>query len=175
MIEHIQTRRTSLARKLTSLGAALAIALAGMTAAAVPARAQNDDLAKILMGAAAVFIIGSAINNAGRAAPAPAPRHDVYRDTRREDRRHDDRHDRRARVPTLPQACAISVSGNPAVYYGQRCLEREGLRAHLPQRCARTMNTNRGPRTVYEGRCMADAGFRIEGPRTYGDDRRAKR
>jgi hypothetical protein len=166
MIESIRTHSTGLARRLTMTLSALVLALAGMTAAAVPARANNDDLAKILLGATAVFIIGSAINNAGRA------------DTRHDDRRRDHWDERRGpgrhAVPVLPRACAISISGHGTRYYGERCLRKSGIRAHLPQRCERTLRTNRGQRTVYDGQCMVNAGFRTEGDRRR-DDRHSRR
>lgn len=50
-------------RRFAATVAAAALALAGMTAAAVPARAaDNDALARILLGAGSVFIIANALD-----------------------------------------------------------------------------------------------------------------
>lgn len=49
-----------MSRKFISLVLAASLAVAGLTAA--PARAGNDDLAKVLAGVAAVAVIGAVIN-----------------------------------------------------------------------------------------------------------------
>jgi hypothetical protein len=167
MIDTIRIRRIPLVRKLTTTLSAVALALAGMTAVAVPARA-NDDLAKFLLGATAVVIIGSAIANSNRAHAQPQPRHDVHKPQRRDDHARHGRDDRNHghRAPVLPAACAISISGHNSLYFGARCLDRQGPRVAYPARCERTMNTHRGPRAIYDGQCLVNAGFRIEGNRS---------
>lgn len=50
---------------LAALGAA-AIAMGAMTATAVPARADSDDVMKVIAGVAAIAIIGSALNDNDR-------------------------------------------------------------------------------------------------------------
>lgn len=74
------TRPTTRSR-VTALISSLALALGLMTAAAAPARA-NEDLGKFIAGVAAVALIGTALNKADKrhdrrehAAPPPPPRH----------------------------------------------------------------------------------------------------
>lgn len=161
MITTLRTGRTSVARKLTTTISAVAIALAGMTAAAVPARANNDDIAKFLFGATTLFIIGSAIANGNRGHAQPQPQRPVVVHPPRPPHGHGHGYGQN-RPPVLPAACAISISGAGHSYYGERCLRDNGVRVALPARCERTMRTNRGNRTVYEGQCLVNAGFQVE-------------
>lgn len=58
----------------TALGVA-AIAMGAMTASALPARAEPDDMMKVIAGVAAIAIIGSALNDNDRHhRPAPVMR-----------------------------------------------------------------------------------------------------
>lgn len=50
------------ARRITTALGAAALALGAITATALPARANGDDIAKVLAGTAALVIIGSALN-----------------------------------------------------------------------------------------------------------------
>lgn len=56
---------TPATRKITMALGAAALALGAMTATALPARANGDDVARIIAGTAALVIIGSALNKAG--------------------------------------------------------------------------------------------------------------
>ena len=58
------------ARRITLAIGAAAIALGAITATALPARANGDDVAKVIAGVTALAIIGSAISN----STAPMPR-----------------------------------------------------------------------------------------------------
>lgn len=76
---------TPATRKITTALGAAAIALGAMAATALPARANNDELARVLAGTAALVIIGSALKNqshthayhpgppVSRVRPAPPP------------------------------------------------------------------------------------------------------
>lgn len=154
-------------KRITTAIAAAALALAGMTAAAVPARAGNDDLAKILLGVGTVFIISKALesNNERRSAGQAAivGRDSHYYDKPNYGDRNDGRYHRRA--PQVPAVCAIQIGRKGTTYYGARCLREEGFRARLPNRCETTMRTNRGARTVYDGTCLQRAGLELEGER----------
>ena len=44
----------------------------------------------------------------------------------------------------------------------KRCLTRSGVKTdRLPRQCGATLNTRRGPMSVYRTRCLADFGYRI--------------
>lgn len=151
-------------RKLTSALAALALALAGLTAAAMPARAQsNDDLVKFLFGAAALAVIAKSLSDSDKRRQAAVPVHPVrphYPPVQPQRPHHPPAHAHRP--AHLPAACAIQAGGRgSAVYYSERCLRGEGLR-RLPQSCARSLRTARGNQTVYDGACLQNAGYRPE-------------
>lgn len=62
-------------RKIVAALGAAAIALGAMTATALPARADSDDMMKVIAGVAAIAIIGSALNDNDRHRhPAPIMR-----------------------------------------------------------------------------------------------------
>ena len=71
------------------------------------------------------------------------------------------------RITPLPRHCAFETGPrrNPSLVFSERCLRDSGLRARLPQHCAR-MVPSRGPRPerAYEARCMADRGFVMAQP-----------
>lgn len=155
-------------RRFTATIAATAIALALMTAAAVPARAdsRSDDLAKALAAVAAIAIIGSALNDNKRRNAAPvvvSPRRgeDYYR----YDDRRDNRWDRRAQ--TLPAQCAVEIRGrrHTSVAYLERCLRNSGIDRRLPQSCAIDVRMRGRTTTAYRENCLVDAGYRIRNRR----------
>jgi hypothetical protein len=80
-------------RKITATLAAAALALTTLTA--TPVQAKNEDLAKLFVGATALFIIGNAINENQR-AQQQASRHEPFRPQPQPqpDWRNDRRHDR---------------------------------------------------------------------------------
>ncbi len=142
-------------RKFTTALSALALALAGMTAAAAPARA-NDDVAKLLFGAATLFIIGKAISdaNAQQNRPPVAQGHGrPYSPGYGQGGQH------RPRPAVLPARCEIRI-GRGQSYYGERCLQREGYNGRLPQQCATQIRTDRGTRIAYEATCLQNAANR---------------
>lgn len=75
-----------------------------------------------------------------------------------------------ARVIPLPRHCAMEVGSrrNATLVFSERCLRESGLRARLPQHCAR-MVPARGhrPERAYEARCMADRGFVMAKPQRH--------
>lgn len=127
-----------LPRRMTALLAAAAIAFAGVAAAPTPARAQNEDLVRFLLGAAAVAVIVSA--------------YDSRRQVRYIDRR------------TLPAACleTVRVNGRTVSLYNDTCLRRANY-SGLPGRCEVSLRTNHGRRVGYEQSCMQRQGYRAGG------------
>jgi hypothetical protein len=144
------------ARRFTAAVAAAAIALAGMTATAVPARAQNNDAAKILFGLTALAIIGAAIANANQPPPAAHPVHPVRPPQHGHVQRppHPVHPHRPAPAVHLPAHCEIRTGQGS--FYGARCLLRAGYEGPLPQACARDIRTERGWRVVYDGACLTE-------------------
>jgi hypothetical protein len=75
----------SLIKRLTTTTLAAAVALAGLAAA--PARADSDDLVKVLVGVTGVYIVGNAISNSNKrgdrayyhAAPRPYGHSSIHR------------------------------------------------------------------------------------------------
>jgi hypothetical protein len=143
-----------IARRLTATLAALALALAGMTATAMPARAQGDEFARILLGALTLAIIGSAIAGASQPKPVRPPPvwgppvwgPPVVHPPRP------------APTTWLPAHCAIDIGGR--TFFGEVCLNRAGFAHRLPQSCARQVHTPRGWRIAYDGHCLRQAGWR---------------
>lgn len=118
-------------RKLTGTVAAVATALALMTAAAVPARAEINDTARIIGGVAAIAL-GAKIYNDSR-----KDKEREQRDNRRWDRdddrgRHHGRHrdrdrDDDRRQARLPERCISDYDrrrGQVIAVYDEQCLRR---------------------------------------------------
>jgi hypothetical protein len=140
-------------RRFIATLAAAALALAGITATAAPARAQGDEFARILFGAAVLAIIGSAIANANQPRPVPPapvwnPRPPVHPPVVHPP----------VVKPWLPAHCEMRVGGR--AYFGEVCLTRAGFTHRLPQSCARQVQTNRGWRIAYDAQCLRQAGWR---------------
>ncbi|WP_434616124.1 hypothetical protein [Tabrizicola sp. M-4] len=143
-------------RRLVATVAAAANALGLLAGSAIPARADNGDLAKAL---AAIAIVGIIANQASKnrrqqqqhyqPQPQPQPHHQP------------------ARAPRVPSVCAIEISGNSgtATVYGESCLRDEGFDYRLPQYCARSARIYGQNDRIYSDQCLRDAGFRVGGAR----------
>ena len=132
-------------RKFIATILATSVAVTSLTAA--PARAGNEDIAKVLLGATALVVIGSAIAQGAerdrtevyRKAPQPrvvTHKHRYKAPARQRHSHAPARHHKvhgyaprgvqhsRHRV-VMPKACRINNSGRRAVY-SSRCLQRYG-------------------------------------------------
>ncbi|MEN9410753.1 MAG: hypothetical protein RL216_2727 [Pseudomonadota bacterium] len=143
----------SASRRLVAIVAATATALGLLAGAAIPARADNGDLAKALAALAVVGIIAHQANKNRNRAPvylpdAPYPPQPQPQPVRA------------ARVPA---ACAIEISGNSgtATVFGERCLREQGFTWRLPQYCARSARIYGQSDRIYSDQCLRDAGFRV--------------
>ncbi|NUB46330.1 hypothetical protein GEU84_018215 [Fertoebacter nigrum] len=182
--------RKSLFRRLTATLTAAAMALALTGASAAPARADGEDVAKIIAGIAALAIIAKAIDNKNDRKDKPVavtpthpkpphwghdrPRHDPPRYGRphhdddrygnhRPDRPRYDRPRHDIRSPELPRSCALELrtrQGQTATVYSARCLDREGFSHRLPRQCASDYSIRGRTDRVYDARCLVSAGFR---------------
>lgn len=142
-------------RRLASLAVAAAIALAGVTAGAAPARA-DDDLARFLAGAAGLVALYAILDNNRRTAAAPPQRGSGWQQQHR-------------RPVVLPARCAVEVrtrGQGRQTFYGERCLREAGISTRsLPNRCEVTLRARQGQRTAYSEACLLRAGYRVQGDR----------
>jgi hypothetical protein len=140
-----------IARNLAAAGLALSLALGAVTASATPARANNnDEVVAIIGGLIALYAIGQAIQNSER------------RDT--PSRNHGHRPHRPQHL-IAPARCFIEGRDRNGYYRGyvRRCMQNNVTRpAALPRQCLRRVETHRGPRLIYGGRCLFQNGWRRE-------------
>jgi hypothetical protein len=146
---------TRITRTLTAAGLALSIAIGAVGASATPARANNDDAVAIIGGLIALYAIGQALQNDNRNVtvtrnyghrPPPQGTSPSVSSAARGARALLHRGERPERL--FPRLC-------PALHAEQRP-PRVDL---LPQQCLRRVETQRGPRMIYGGRCLAQNGW----------------
>ena len=167
----------------TLVTSALAFALALSPLAHRPAEAaEGEDIARLLLGLVVVGAVVNALDNGDNGRneqPSRATNHydddDWYRTDRYGERGWD--HAGRGWVPPghrrlgrreLPSHCMVELRNrrDRAQVYGERCLERAGVRVgRLPQACAFDIRTERGRRTIYGARCLQEFGYRTEARR----------
>ncbi|MGJ8603188.1 MAG: hypothetical protein ACSHXH_03605 [Marivita sp.] len=153
------------------IAAVLAVSTTIAAFSAAPARAASeDDIARLLAGAATVFIIGKAIQNARdtdrddrksviiqhRPKPQvyshkPIPKV-IQRDIRQSGRRG-----------ALPASCVRQIEGghvNRVVI--DRCLERNNIHTRsLPKACRMNVETRRGTARAYALPCLRQRGYTL--------------
>ncbi|MBN2907443.1 MAG: hypothetical protein JXJ18_12110 [Rhodobacteraceae bacterium] len=136
----------------------LAAALAFSPIAAAPARADGD-LAKVLLGATALFIIADGLDkNGNRTVRRVAPVHRDWFDG-------NDARGRNARV--IPSNCVrvVNTRVGRRQIATERCMTSQGVR-RLPDRCEVSLRGGRpGAREAYGVRCLAQYGYRVEARR----------
>jgi hypothetical protein len=141
-------------RQLTAFVAATAIALSGMGAAA-PVQADDKDVLKLILGAAAVGLLLNQMNKNRQRTPVvtSGPRTDWTPDTRPTTYRG-----------SVPGECVMDVTVNNRLreVVSQRCLREFGMDSRVPAECAFDIRTSVGTRTVYGPECLRDYGYRIE-------------
>ena len=140
-------------RKFIAVILAAAVAITGFSTA--PARADSDDIAKFIAGAAILGIIGAAIND--------------RRDDRRERPHVDPKpHPKplppRVRRYDLPAKCLtnIRVRGKDRRLLGMRCLNRNyDFVRKLPNRCYAELENRHKSRRGYRPGCLRKHGYRL--------------
>lgn len=138
------TRPRRLFPSLTATLAAAALALAGVTASAAPARA-DDQLIRFLAGATALVILFTALDSSSKSKSKPC---------------------RNCYTPQpLPGVCAVEISAQGhgrQVYYGKDCLAQRGVNtARLPRQCEATVRSHRQTRQVYSASCLRSYGYPV--------------
>lgn len=148
-----------IARSLTAAALALGISLGAVTASATPARANNDEIAAIIGGLIALYALGRAAQaDDNRGIPLDR----VIEPPRRADPPRHRPHPQRL---VAPARCFIEGHDRNGYFRGyvRRCMQRNVERpAALPQNCLRRVETHRGPRMIYGGRCLFQNGWRRE-------------
>lgn len=164
-------------RKLISLTAAAAIATAGLSA---PARADGEDIAKIIAGIALLGIIAKAVEDDDRDVAPPPTRYPTYGYTppRYAPPRYvppryiPPRHVPARPVPPrvtrydLPGACLRSYEVNRKTIrlFGANCLRKNyAYASSLPYACQFQFSTRQGSHTGYEPLCLRERGYRVAG------------
>lgn len=141
-----------MSRKFISSILIAAIAATGLSVSAAPAQA-NDDLAKFLVGATALIIIGSALagdDNPPKKVTQPAkpkPAHKTKKNRK-----------------LLPSKCLrVHQTYNGKMrMMGGKCLQNNYRHTQLlPNQCRTRIHTYNGPRRGYQMRCLRNHGFRI--------------
>ena len=124
-------------RRLTMIVGAAAIALAGLTAGARPAKAYVDDLLRFLAGAVIIAAIVNAVDD-----------------------NHTPRYIDRW---VLPDSCLenMRVNHRTIPVYNGRCLNRGGYNS-LPNQCRRSFNVHGRNRVGYVAECLWESGFSRE-------------
>lgn len=139
-----------------------AIAITSFNATAV--QAGDRDVAKIIVGATALAIIGSALaaeqrkqNQVSRHQPSYQPQYPRYQNQRHN--RYDNHRPKQQYRPVVSRECLMSVRGQRGWTegYAVRCAQRT-TRATLPSDCVRR-NYAQGPRLFYAPVCLRRNGF----------------
>lgn len=138
---------------ISALAVGAVIALGAVAATSMPARADNRDVARILGGVVALYAIGRAIelsrDSRARAETAHVPHPPAPIQATPP-----------ARV--APARCFVEGHDRSGYVrgYGQRCMQRHAAYpGDLPQACLTHIQTERGPRAIYAGRCLANHGW----------------
>ncbi|MEL6531673.1 MAG: hypothetical protein AAFQ06_01405 [Pseudomonadota bacterium] len=139
-------------KSLTAIALCCGMALSAVTVPAAPARAGDaEDIVGILAGLAALYAIGRAIED---------------RNDRQTHRPQVTRNPPPQNLRVAPAACFREFQANNGRVvrgYGARCMQNRVARPGiLPPECIRNVQTNRGGRFVYGGRCLAQNGWRRE-------------
>lgn len=140
-------------RKLiTATVIAAAIALSGIASPA--AAATNQDMRRLLAGAAGIAALAVILNagkrNQAQAQPRPQPQHPG--------------HGRPHQAYVLPDHCASEERTHRGweTFYTPHCLQRAGLN-RLPNNCeVRISSSRERGRAMYDGACLERAGYQPE-------------
>jgi len=149
---------TRITRTLTAAGLAFSLAIGAIGASATPARADNDDAVRIIGGLIALYALGQVIQNSNSNSNVTVQRNFGHRQSG--DWVGPNQH--RPRQLVAPARCFIQGRDNNGAYRGyvRRCMQNNVARPRLlPQNCLRRVETQRGPRMIYGGRCLANNGW----------------
>lgn len=144
----------SMSRKFIATIVAAAITVTGISAA--PARAADqDDVAKLLFGAAAIYMISRAVKDDHSRVSSTSPRRpELVRPRPLPWRAH--------RFDPIPAQCLKHHETRKGTVrmIGQRCLQKRYRHvSYLPQKCHFKVRTYNGKRAGYKPGCLRKKGF----------------
>jgi hypothetical protein len=162
----MKTHSKSSKRRTTKFAAglvALSIAISG--ASALPARAGDEDVAKIIGGLATLFIVGKAIENSKSKSKAKAERDaQVSRSGHTFPSRGVGRFGR-TNAFEVPNSCVMSVQGKHhriQTVAVESCVMRERRSAvPLPRACETKVRTKHARFDAYDVGCLNNFGYRV--------------
>lgn len=179
-----------MSRKFIAGVLAASLVVTGFSAAPLRA-AEARDVAKVIGGAALVYMIGKAVSEAREADRerdrkdkertkalqlqaaqqehswrAPDPRPHLPRPYRFEDRHGQFAQPSHARPKgVLPGACLREVRGERGAVMQRSCLRSAAIRTDaLPDRCEKKIRIGKDKEHVFSAQCLQKAGWRIGGP-----------
>lgn len=143
-----------LSKSMTAAVLAVTLAFTGITATASPASANGHrnnggEAAAVLGGLLLLYGLSQAGRNHGSRIHVDPDNPPVI-------------HRPQPVYRVAPQRCFIRGHDNNGQYrgYRYRCMQQHAQNAHLlPQNCLRHVWTDRGQRTIYGGRCLANNGW----------------
>lgn len=167
---------------------AFSIAISGLSA--MPARANDADVARAIGGLLTLFVISKAIDNASNSPTQTAhvptwqqrqewERQDRLRrererreqarleDQRREERRREEARKAKKRASSyeIDNTCVISVRGardRIQTVALERCVKKtRKSAARLPRACETSVRTHRGRQDAYDIGCLNNFGYRV--------------
>ncbi|MXQ08079.1 hypothetical protein GQ651_09510 [Alphaproteobacteria bacterium GH1-50] len=155
----------------------IALMASGVLMVPAPASADAEDVARALVGIAAVGIIAKAIDDRKdrrEEQTKAAERHQFRLGPVEQTGRHIEGRIRPYDQPRgkklgvkkrpLPQECLrwVETARGDRLAYGARCLNRNYRHVrHLPDQCHTLVRTPRGLREVYGARCLEREGWRV--------------
>jgi len=155
------------------IAAVLAASTAIAAFSAAPARAATEeDIARLLAGAATIFIIGKAIQNARdddddddrrKVVTRHDPKPKVYHHQSSPPKLVPRGKPHRDRAAALPAGCVRQIEGGRVnrVVMG-RCLERNNISVRsLPKACRMNVETRRGTARAYALPCLRHRGYTL--------------
>lgn len=161
----MKTQTTTSKRRTPKFAAglvALSLAISGVSA--VPARAGDQDVARIIGGLATLFIVGKAIENSKSRSQKTSTEKRTVDDSGTHPRRDVGRFDRN-NVFEIPNACVVSVRGKYEriqTVAMEACVMRERRSAvPLPRACETKVRTKRGRMEAYDVGCLNNFGYRV--------------
>jgi hypothetical protein len=154
---------TRITRTLTAAGLALSLAIGTVGASATPARANNDEAVAIIGGIIALYALGQALQNDNRSTTVTRNYgHQPQGSYGHRPQGNYGHQPQRPQQLVAPARCFIEGSDRNGYFRGyvRRCMQNNVRRADLlPQNCLRRVQTQRGERLIYAGRCLAQNGW----------------
>ncbi len=139
-----------------------AVTVTGFSLSAAPAKAGNEDIAKLLFGAATLVIIGKAISDNNNSGHTTTRRDSVptYHVTPKPTTKPKPHRNRKA----LPASCLRQhYTNNGRVrMMSNHCLSQKGTHvSRLPESCKIRVRTDRGTQRGYQMRCLRNNGYTL--------------